>query len=260
MKLAMRVAVSVMVAAMCVATGFVSADASPGPSEPAQTQVAASAVSPAPGAIPAAVPRPRIVGHYIRYGEQRKRQMADYSYRHYGKREWRLTPKVIVQHYTATNSLSSVFATFASNSRDPELHESPGVCTHFVIARDGTIFQLVPLNVRCRHTVGLNHSAIGIEHVGVSDSAVMSNRRQLNASLRLTAWLMGTYSLAVGDVIGHNENVRSPLHYERNKAWRCQTHGDFRASTMNRYRAILRKLAKKWSLDTTPPKWRRSRC
>ena len=56
---------------------------------------------------------------------------------------------------------------------------------------DGTIYQLVPLTTACRHTVGLNWTAIGIEHVGTSDQAILSNRRQLDASLALTAWLMG---------------------------------------------------------------------
>lgn len=259
MKLAARTTMAATTAMLTLAAGCAPMAASP----PAPDSIGArvdAAGGPAAGATPNAVPRPRIVQRNLRYGKQRKRQMAEYSYRHYGKHGWRLTPKLVVQHYTATNSLSSVFATFSSNSRDPELHELPGTCTHFVIARDGTIFQLVPLTIRCRHTVGLNHSAIGIEHVGMSDAAVMSNRRQLNASLQLTAWLMSAYSLAVGDVIGHNENVRSPLHHERYRAWRCQTHGDFRASTMNQYRGRLRKLAKKWSLDTTPPKWRRTRC
>ncbi|MDP3971383.1 MAG: peptidoglycan recognition family protein [Candidatus Nanopelagicales bacterium] len=255
-----RTATAGAIAMLVLVAGCASTSAAPPPATQSTDARVESVTGPASDSAPVVVPPPRIVKRYVQYGKQRKRQMAEYSYRHYGKREWRLTPKVIVEHYTATNSLSSVFSTFSSNARDPELHELPGTCTHFVIDRNGTIYQLVPLTVRCRHTVGLNHSAIGIEHVGMSDSAVMSNRRQVKASLHLTAWLMGTYSLAIGDVIGHNENLRSPLHYERNRAWRCQTHGDFRPATMNRYRKLVKPLAKKWSLKATPPKWRRSRC
>ena len=69
------------------------------------------------------------------------------------------------------------YNTFAPNRPDPELHERPGVCAHFVIDRDGTIHQLVPLRLMCRHTVGLNHTAIGIEHVGISDAEVLGNAR-----------------------------------------------------------------------------------
>src|SRR5437660_5147196 len=116
--------------------------------------------------------------------------MERYAVRHYGLHTWRLEhPKVIVEHYTASNSFASAWNTFASDSPDPELHELPGTCAHFVIDRDGTIYQLVPLNTMCRHTVGLNWTAIGIEHVGFSDAQVMGDRAQFNASLKLVHWL-----------------------------------------------------------------------
>src|SRR5581483_8103938 len=102
-----------------------------------------------------------------------------------------------------SNSFASAFATFARDVPDGELHELPGTCAHFVIDRDGTIYQLVPLGIRCRHTVGLNYTAIGIEHVGTSDAQILANRRQMAASLRLTAYLMGRYGIPLGNVIGH---------------------------------------------------------
>lgn len=208
----------------------------------------------------AAVSRPAIKWRPIPFGQARKRQMARYSEHHYGRSEWRLQPRGVVQHYTATNSLASVFATFSANQPDPELGERPGVCTHFVIDRDGTIYQLVSLRIRCRHAVGLNHRMIGIEHVGTSDAAVMGNRRQRRASLRLTTWLLARFGIAVGDVIGHNESLRSRFHRERYRPWRCQTHGDFAPATMNRYRELLRVRAARAGLDTSPPRWRRSHC
>lgn len=217
------------------------------------TAVAAVAAKPS-------APRPRIKQHRIPFSKARKRQMVAYSLRHYGHREWRLHPKVIVEHYTGTNSLGSVFATFASNAADPELREKPGVCTHFVIDRDGTIYQLVDTGIRCRHTVGLNHVALGIEHVGTSDGQVMSNKRQISASIRLTTWLMGRFGVSLGNVIGHNESLRSRFHNERYRSWRCQTHGDFRGSTMRRYRDRLSTVARRHSLDRTGPRWRRGRC
>ena len=48
-----------------------------------------------------------------------------------------------------------------------------------MIDTDGTIYQLVPLTTMCRHTVGLNYTAIGIEHVGTSDAEILGNPRQL---------------------------------------------------------------------------------
>ena len=63
---------------------------------------------------------------------------------------------MIVEHYTAADSFSSAWDTFARDTPDGELGELPGTCAHFVVDRDGTIYQLVPLTTMCRHTVGLN--------------------------------------------------------------------------------------------------------
>ena len=186
---------------------------------------------------------PREVRNPIPFGSDRKRQMREYAQRHYGFDDYRLRkPRVIVEHYTASNSFSAVWNTFASNQPDVELHELPGVCSHYIVDRDGTIYKLVPVSIMCRHTVGLNWTSIGIEHVGTSDGAVMGNRRQRRASLRLTRALQGRYGIRTRNVIGHNENLSSPYHRERVERLRTQTHGDFRRATMNRYRRLLNRL------------------
>jgi beta-N-acetylhexosaminidase len=186
-------------------------------------------------------PRPRIVQRPIPFSRKRKRDMAAYSRRHYGIDSYRLRrPRVIVQHITAGTTFSSAYNTFARNVRDPELGELPGTCTHFVIDTDGTIYQLVPLGIMCRHTVGLNYTSIGIEHVGTSDSAVLGSRRVLRASLKLTRWLMCSNAIARRDVIGHNESLSSRFHRERVARLRSQTHGDMRRSSMRVYRSKLR--------------------
>jgi N-acetylmuramoyl-L-alanine amidase len=169
--------------------------------------------------------------------------MRAYARRHYGIDSFRLTrPRVIVEHYTASNSFGSAFNTFARDVPDVELHELPGVCSHYVIDRDGTIHQLVPTTIMCRHTVGLNYTAIGIEHVGTSDGQVLGDRRQLNSSLRLTRMLQGRYGIKTRNVIGHNESLSSPYHRERVARLRRQTHGDFRRASMQRYRRSLGRL------------------
>jgi beta-N-acetylhexosaminidase len=170
--------------------------------------------------------------------------MAAYAKRHYGTAGYRLTnPHVVVEHYTATPSFQATYDTFAPDVPDVELHELPNVCSHFVIDTDGTIYQLVSLGLMCRHTVGLNYTAIGIEHVGNSDNAVLRNPRVLRASLALTNWLRCRYGIAVKDVIGHNESLTSPYHHERVAALRNQTHADMRKASMDVYRRKLSKLA-----------------
>ena len=192
---------------------------------------------------PGVLPRPRIHRKPIPFPPRRKREMAAYSKRHYCKREWRLRePKVIVQHVAVAGSVEAVFNTFAPDHPDPELHELPNVCSHFVVGSGGGIFQLVGLRTRCRHTVGLNHRAIGIEHVGFSDRDLLGNGRQLRASLRLTRYLRCRFGIKVRDVIGHNESLRSPYHFELVPSLKHQTHGDMKRASMRVYRSKLRRL------------------
>src|SRR3954471_19077609 len=164
----------------------------------------------------AAVPQPTIVQKPTPFGARRKQEMAAYAKRHYGIDSYRLTdPKVIVEHYTVTSTFQQTWNTFAPDTPDAELHELPGTCAHYVIDKDGTIYQLVPRSIMCRHTVGLNYTAIGIEHVGSSDSQVLDNGKQRAPSLRLTRWLRCRYSIGVDNVIGHAESLSSPYHRER---------------------------------------------
>jgi N-acetylmuramoyl-L-alanine amidase len=191
-------------------------------------------------AVARAVSPPRVVNKPIPFPQKRKNEMRAYARRHYGIDDYRLVhPHVIVEHYTETNSFGPVFNTFAQDTPDVELHELPGTCAHYVIDRDGTIYKLVSLKLMCRHTVGLNYTAIGIEHVGTSDGQVLGDKRQLRASLRLTRMLQGRYGIATKNVIGHNESLSSPYHREHVARLRKQTHGDFRRASMNRYRRAL---------------------
>ena len=63
----------------------------------------------------------------------------------------------------------------------------------------------------CRHTVGLNYTSFGIEHVGRSEAGVFARRRQLRASLALVAWLQDRYGIRTRNVIGHNESLAQPV-------------------------------------------------
>jgi beta-N-acetylhexosaminidase len=194
----------------------------------------------APHAQIAAARKPHIVWSPIPFPAKRKREMRRYSRRHYGELTYKLREvRTIVEHYTANNSYSGTWNTFARDAPDPELGELPGTCTHFVIDTDGTIHQLVSLRIRCRHTVGLNDRSIGIEHVATSDAAVMGNRRMLRASLRLTRWLQDRYGVRTRYVIGHAESLSSPFHHERVPRLRTQTHGDMQPATMKSYRRRL---------------------
>ena len=186
---------------------------------------------------------PPITRRFIPFPAARRREMAAYAERHYGIDSYVLgDPRVIVEHFTVTADAQAAIDLFTPDTPDPELHELPGTCAHFVIDTDGTIYQLVPLDIMCRHTVGLNYTAIGIEHAGFSDQDVLGNPAELASSLRLTAYLRCRYGIRLADVIGHNESLTSPYHHENVASLRTQTHEDFVKADMDVYRAKLRRL------------------
>jgi hypothetical protein len=211
--------------------------------------IAAATVASADGrpeATPAAAaPKPSITADPIAYGDQRKAEMAAYSRRHYGQREWRLRePKVIVLHFTATDSYSSVWSTFDSNA--PNLGQRPGVCSHYVIEQDGTIDELVPPRIRCRHTIGLNHVAIGIEMVQSTgagshwaDQQILARRHQIGSALRLVRWLQARYEIPTDEVIGHSMANDDP-HFKDLQGW-VNDHTDWLKRDVREFRQRLKR-------------------
>ena len=191
----------------------------------------------------AQAPKPPIDHDPISYGAERKRQMAGYSARHYGQREWRLTnPDVIVLHFTASDSYSSAWNTFDSNA--PNLGETPGVCAHYVIKQSGGIEELVPPSIRCRHTIGLNHRSIGIEMVQETgrgshwaDQQILDRRPQIRAALRLVRWLQDRYGIPPRDVIGH-AMANDHRYFKDLEGWR-NDHSDWLKRDVREFRKRL---------------------
>jgi N-acetyl-anhydromuramyl-L-alanine amidase AmpD len=200
----------------------------------------------AAAAVPAqAAAKPAISPDPISYGGARRAQMAAYSERHYGDREWRLRdPDVIVLHFTATGSYDAVWSTFDSNATN--LGESPGVCSHYVIKQSGTIAELVPPRIRCRHTIGLNHRSIGIEMVQETgpgshwaDQQILHRHPQIRSALRLVRWLQARYAIRTENVIGHAMANDSP-YFKDLEGWR-NDHTDWLKRDVREFRARLRR-------------------
>ena len=206
----------------------------------ATTQTAKPQTAKPPAAARPTAVRPTIVQRPIPFGAKRREEMRAYARRHYGIDDFHLrNPKVIVEHYTATDTLQAAYATFANDVPDAELHELPGTCAHFIVDKDGTIYQLVALTTMCRHTVGLNWTAFGIEQVGLDAGEILNRPAQYGAVVRLTAWLRCRYGIAVRNVIGHSESLSSPYHHENVAALRRQTHSDWTHAEMTPVRARL---------------------
>ena len=195
--------------------------------------------------VPPAVPKPRaIISKPIPYGPKRKKQMARYAKRHYGVKTWRLTdPKVVVLHYTVSNTWQSPWNLFASNTPAPgpsgSRAESPGGCTHFLVDKDGTIIQLAPLTTMCRHAIGINHRSVGIEFVEMrSASNILARGKQRRAGLRLVRWLQSEFGIAKKNVIGHRMVNASPYFQERVSGWK-NDHTDWNRGQVRKFRKLL---------------------
>jgi N-acetyl-anhydromuramyl-L-alanine amidase AmpD len=191
----------------------------------------------------AAVAKPPIHKRLIPYPKKRKREMAAYSKHHYGQYKWRLNnPHVIVIHYAEAGSIGAIYNTFRPDVPDVEFHELPNVCSHYAVSATGGVYKFVPPTIRCRHTVGLNWTAIGVEHVGFSDSDILNRPAQLNGSLHFVQWLRCRFGIPISNVIGHNESLSSPYYKELDPRFKGQTHGDWNHADMQVYRADLAKL------------------
>jgi hypothetical protein len=208
--------------------------------------IAVIAIAAAP-AFAAAPPKPPIVKKYIRYGDGRKAQMIRYSRRHYGARQATYilrTPKAIVLHHTAGATWQAAWYTFNGNSAYNG--EKPGVSAQFIIHKDGTIYQLMPLRYRARHCIGMNWKSFGIEFVQeyVSgkdghwmDRQILRRTRQINAGVKLVRWLQARYGIKTRDVVGHATANRSRFFMD--KTGQKNAAGDWYSAEVKAFRARL---------------------
>lgn len=195
-----------------------------------------------PSPVPPA--RPAIIQQRIKFGAKRRAETVAYNHRHYGQATWRLKPKVIVLHYTAGGTEASTHATFNADTRN--LGVLPGVVAQFIVNKHGRIYQQLPLTVRGRHTVGLNHVAIGIEFVQNSGprpawatNQIFRRKAQIHAGLRLVRWLAWRYHIKPRNIVGHGTANHS-RYFKDFLHWR-NTHVDWLARAVRHFRALLAK-------------------
>lgn len=191
--------------------------------------------------------RPAMKRDHIPYGDERKHQMGRYSKRHYGVWRWKLTsPDVLVLHFTGGSSYSSARNHFASNT--PNRGELPGVCAHFIVDKDGTIYKVVRTSIRCRHAIGLNYTSIGIEMVQETgrgarwaDRQILKRRPQIRAALKLVRFLRAKYSIRMRNVIGHAMVNDSP-YFKDLQGWRSD-HTDWLKPDVREFRRRLERMS-----------------
>ncbi len=189
--------------------------------------------------------KPAITPDPISFGDKRKRQMARYSERHYGEREWRLSdPRVIVLHFTASDSYSSVWNTFDVEHAQPRRVARNLRALRDRAGRDDR--RLVSPRIRCRHTIGLNHTSIGIEMVQATgpsshwaDQQILNRRKQVGAALRLVRWLQSRYEIPTNEVIGHSM-ANDDRYFKDLQGW-VNDHTDWLKRDVKEFRQRLRR-------------------
>jgi len=170
-----------------------------------------------------------IVQTPINFGETRVKLTKQYIKEHYGLevKDIKIVPKIVLVHYTAIDSYEKSIKRFKSQtlpSDRPEIIQAGAlnVSAHFMVERDGTIHQLMPLDFMARHVIGLNYNAIGIENVGGKERAENLTVEQLSANIFLVNYLKKKFP-TIEYVVGHHEYrcfEKTPLWLELDDGYR----------------------------------------
>jgi hypothetical protein len=118
-----------------------------------------------------------------------------------------IEPRVIVLHYTGGGSARATRRYFDQVRIEPARAQlaaagAVNVSAHFVVDRDGTIYQLQPVTRYARHCIGLNHVAIGVENAGDEARWPLTDA-QVAADAALVRALAARYPIT--HLLGHHE-------------------------------------------------------
>jgi N-acetyl-anhydromuramyl-L-alanine amidase AmpD len=132
-----------------------------------------------------------------------------YALARYGLETHRITPRVIVLHWTAIPTLEDSYAAFVRETLPGARGEIAGagavnVSVQFLVGKDGQTFRLMPETWMGRHVIGLNHVSIGVENVGGDDSVDDLTDDQIASNAALVEYLVEKYP-TIEYLIGHHE-------------------------------------------------------
>ena len=172
----------------------------------------------------------QIINKPIAFGAERIAMTKQYIKQHYGMivNNIKITPKVIVLHWTAEMSFDKSFKRLQpqrllTDRKDIAKASLLNVSAQFLVARDGTIYRLMPENWMARHVIGLNYSSIGVENVGgegnKKDDLTPAQRA---SNIKLIRYLKAKYP-SIEYLIGHHEYTQmenTSLWLEKDKGYR----------------------------------------
>jgi N-acetyl-anhydromuramyl-L-alanine amidase AmpD len=155
-----------------------------------------------------ALSKPQIIHRPIRFDRERIKLTKAYIKTHYGLEvdHIQIKPIAIVVHWTGSPKAELTWRGFnrvrmRSSRRYLFRGGLVNVSAHFLVARDGTIYRLMPETWMARHCIGLNYDSIGIENAGGSQYPLTS--KQLAANAALVRYLVRKYKIRY--LLGHME-------------------------------------------------------
>ena len=198
----------------------------------------------------------RIIDKPITFGVERIAMTKQYIKQHYGMivNNIKITPKIIVLHWTADMSFDKSFKRLQpqklfTDRKDIAKASLLNVSAQFLVARDGTIYRLMPENWMARHVIGLNYSSIGVENVGGKGNKIDDlTPAQRRANIKLIKYLKAKYP-SIEYLIGHHEYKQmesTSLWLEKDKGYRT-VKSDPGAKFMDEMREATRNLGLKVS-------------
>ena len=156
----------------------------------------------------------------IQFNKERIQLTKDYRKQHYGitTNDIHIKPEMIVLHATETKNWRQAFNTFNPAKLDGRPYITRygklNVSVPYLVARNGTIYQLMPDDIMARHVIGLNPIAIGIENAGTTKGKYKLTDAQVNSNVALVRILKKKYP-SIKHLIGHYEYG----HFRKSPLW-----------------------------------------
>lgn len=182
------------------------------------------------------------------FNVERLRLTADYARRHYGQSgAFLYNPQMIVVHFVTIPKLKNSLDFFRPARINHKIRSDiasggeVNVSAHYLVDRDGTLYQLASEDILCRHVIGFNNSAIGIENVAAgADDLTMA---QLEANAALISRIVERHP-SMTYLLGHHEyrDVTLPhyrLFHENDSTYRFTDKTDPGPIFMTRLRTLL---------------------
>jgi len=171
-----------------------------------------------------------IIDKPIDFGPERIAITKEYIKSHYGMNvdTIEIRPKIIMLHWTAEMDFDKSFKRLQperllSDRKDIIKASALNVSSQFMVARDGTVYRLMPENWMARHVIGLNYSSIGVENIGGKGNKIDDlTPAQRQANIDLVLYLKAKYP-SIEYLVGHHEYRQmegTSLWFEKDKGYR----------------------------------------